>query len=119
MYTMMDALKAGNIGAARKMALTFEELEALSARKVVRKEYEERLESFLKGVSRELLGAVEMDKAVCADVLILPKSGKIRREVTMAVIHATFRVKGQPAQGKPMPFLFVNHEGRWKLFLRK
>lgn len=123
MLRLIDALTRKDIPAARKMALTYEEFAALSVKKPDRQDYLERLEGFFQGISRELSATVELKEAGCADMLILPPGVKTRKELVMAVIHATFQVKDRPTkpgeQPSPIPFLFISQGGQWKFFLRK
>jgi hypothetical protein len=119
MLELIDALTKHDIAAARRMSLSYEEYAALSVRKPDKEDFQERVEGFFQGISRELSTTVELKEAGCADMLIVPPGKKTRRELVMAIIHATFQVKGKPSKGSPIPFVFISQGGKWKFFLRK
>lgn len=119
MDKMMDRLTAGDVAGARQHALSYEEFASVSRRKIERKDYQGNLEGFLKMISRELKAGAKLGRIGHIDALILPAGEKTRREVVMAVVHATFRLKGKQKESDPITFLFICHGGKWKFFLRK
>ena len=44
---------------------------------------------------------------------------KTKREMIMVVIYVYLKVEDKVVKGSPLPFFFVNHGGKWKLFLRR
>jgi hypothetical protein len=118
MHKMLDQLAKGNLEGAKKYALSHAEFTSISKRKIDKKEYQGHLEGFMRMISRELQAGVKLERIGHTDVVILPKGEKTRREVVMAVIHATFKIKGKLGETEPITFLFVSHGGKWKFFLR-
>ena len=119
MHRLIEKLERGDISSAKELALDHAGFMSISKRKKTRKEYDETLDGFLRGVSRELTSGVALRQARCADVLFLPAGTKTKRDTVMVVVHATFQIDDKPAQGGPMTFLFIQHGGGWKFFLRK
>ena len=119
MNQMIDKLKKGDLAGAKQDALTWKEFDSISKRKIEKAAYRENLEGFFKMISSELKAGVKLQRIGHIDVLILPPGEKTKKEVIMAVVHATFRLPGKEKESDPLTFLFVAHSGRWKFFLRK
>lgn len=118
MNQMMAKLSAGDVAGARRHALSHAEFTAISKRKIEKSDYQKNLEGFFKMISGELKAGVKLERIGHIDALILPAGEKIRREVVMAVVHATFRLKDKKKESDPITFLFIAHQGQWKFFLR-
>jgi len=119
MNKIMDRLAAGDVQGAKQHALSYEEFVSVSKRKIAKKDFQGNLEGFLKMISGELKAGVKLQRIGHIDVLILPAGEKTKSEVVMAVVHATFRLKGKQKESDPVTFLFIAHGGQWKFFLRK
>ena len=118
MNKMMDKLAKGDVEGARQHTFSYAEFASVSKRKIEKAQYQANLEGFLKMISSELKAGVKLERIGHIDVLILPAGEKTRREVIMAVVHATFRLKSKEKESDPITFLFIAHQGRWKFFLR-
>ena len=119
MNRMMDKLSKGDVEGAKKHSLSYAEFTSISKRKIEKANYQGNLEGFLKMISGELKAGVKLERIGHIDVLIMPAGEKTKSEVVMAVVHATFRLKGKERESDPITFLFIAHQGQWKFFLRK
>jgi len=119
MQRMVEALERKDMADAREMAVSADEYAAFSKRPVDREKYAKRLDGFFTMLSRELSQGVELAEAEAADALILPAGQKTRHRIIMVVIYARFRNEGKVLGDSPMPFFFIEHEGKWKFFMRK
>jgi hypothetical protein len=119
MQHLFDRLSSKNMQAAREFCVSADEWAALSRRTIDKKEYKERLDKFLGQFERDLSAGLTLGEAKTADALILPAGKKTREEKVMVVIYASFLVKGKALEGPPMPFFFINIQGKWKMFMRK
>jgi hypothetical protein len=119
MVQLVGLLTEQDLEGALKRALSFEEFQTLSWRKFEREPYERRLKGLLSGFARDFAAGVRLETAIAADALILPPDEKLKRELVMVVIHATFKApEGKTLEGPPLPFLFVSWQGSWKLLVR-
>jgi hypothetical protein len=119
MNKMIDKLEKGDVEGAKHDALTWAEFDAISKRKIEKASYEGNLEGFLKMISSELKAGIKLERIGHIDVLIMPAGEKTKKEVIMAVVHATFRLPSKEKESDPITFLFMAHQGQWKFFLRK
>ena len=119
MSKMIDQLSKGDLAGAKQHALTWEEFDSISKRKIEKADYQENLDGFFKMIASELKAGVKLERVGHIDVLILPAGEKTKKEVIMAVVHATFRLPKKEKESDPMTFLFIAHSGQWKFFLRK
>lgn len=119
MNKMIDKLEKGDLAGAKQDALTWAEFDSISKRKIEKAHYEENLDWFFKMISSELKAGIKLERVGHIDVLILPPGEKTKREVIMAVVHATFRLPSKEKESDPITFLFIAHSGQWKFFLRK
>ena len=119
MNEMIDQLEKGDVARAKQRALTWEEFNSISKRKIEKAKYQENLDGFLKMIASELKAGVKLERIGHIDVLILPPGEKTKCEVIMAVVHAVFRLPKKEKESDPITFLFIAHQGQWKFFLRK
>jgi|GEM_PF-2641636 len=119
MNKMIDKLQKGDLAGAKQDALTWEEFDSISKRKIEKAAYRDNLEGFFKMIASELKAGVKLQRIGHIDVLILPAGEKTKQEVIMAVVHATFRLPQKEKESDPVTFLFIAHSGQWKFFLRK
>jgi hypothetical protein len=119
MNKMIDKLEKGDVEGAKQDALSWAEFDSISKRKIEKASYQSNLEGFFKMLASELKAGIKLERVGHIDVLILPEGEKTKREVVMAVVHATFRLPGKEKESDPITFLFIAHKGQWKFFLRK
>ena len=119
MNTMIDKLEKGDVEGAKQDALSWAEFDSISKRKIEKASYEGNLDGFFRMISSELKAGIKLERVGHIDVLILPPGEKIKKEVIMAVVHATFRLPSKEKESDPITFLFIAHKGQWKFFLRK
>jgi len=119
MNKMIDKLSKGDVAGAKHDALTWEEFDSISNRKINKADYQDNLDGFFKMIASELKAGVKLERVGHIDVLILPPGEKTKREVIMAVVHAVFLLPSKEKESDPVTFLFIAHSGQWKFFLRK
>lgn len=118
MYRLVKLLAGQNLAKARQLVVDSQAYASFSARRIDRKDYQQRLDGFLSHMARELASGVKFEGAETADALILPAGRKTRQELVMTVVRASFSLNGKQLANQPMSFFFLNLDGKWKLFLR-
>jgi len=118
LYKLVEHLVKQDLGAASKLTLSAADYASISSRKIDSTDYQKRMDDFLKQMIHDLKSGLKMKKAETVDALILPAGHKTKQEMVMVVIYATFEVNGKALES-PVPFFFVNHQGKWKMFQRR
>jgi hypothetical protein len=116
--SLLDALDKQDLELAKSHALSYEEFAGISKRGLDKQAYRQEMSRYIKNMAAQLAAGVMLKEVVCADLLIIPPGKKNKKEVIMAVIHASFQVDNQPVGSGPQAMLFISFQGKWKLFLR-
>ena len=115
----LAAYTAGDVNAAKALALTHEQLSAITSRAPDKASYDKALEDFLK--EGKLPAGVTLTGFTIEDVMYLPgkDSEKRKKDLTIAVVKPVFSDAKLNARWEWQSLYFIRTDDGWRLSIKK